>query len=76
MGGGAGGEFGVEPVERPVEPVKLGPAEVAACGCMVGAMGQQEVARRLGLLTEDEPSVLDLDEHRKARGKDKPATTE
>jgi phosphoribosylaminoimidazole-succinocarboxamide synthase len=36
----------------------------------------QEVARRLGLLTEDEPSVLDLDEHRKARGKDKPATTE
>jgi phosphoribosylaminoimidazole-succinocarboxamide synthase len=34
----------------------------------------QEVARRLGLLTaEDEPAVLDLDEHRKARGKDKPA---
>lgn len=36
----------------------------------------QEVARRLGLLTEDEPSVLDLEEHRKARGKDKPAATE
>jgi len=33
----------------------------------------QEVARRLGLLTEDEPAVLDLEEHRKARGKDKPA---
>jgi phosphoribosylaminoimidazole-succinocarboxamide synthase len=28
----------------------------------------QEVARRLGLLTEDESAVLDLDEHRKARG--------
>jgi phosphoribosylaminoimidazole-succinocarboxamide synthase len=36
----------------------------------------QEVARRLGLLTEDEPAVLDLDEHRKARGKDKPTPTE
>ena len=36
----------------------------------------QEVARRLGLLTEDEPSVLDLDEHRKARGKEKPASPE
>jgi phosphoribosylaminoimidazole-succinocarboxamide synthase len=36
----------------------------------------QEVARRLGLLTEDEPAVLDLDEHRKARGKDKPASPE
>jgi phosphoribosylaminoimidazole-succinocarboxamide synthase len=33
----------------------------------------QEVARRLGLLTEDESAVLDLEEHRKARGKDKPA---
>jgi phosphoribosylaminoimidazole-succinocarboxamide synthase len=29
----------------------------------------QEVARRLGLLPEDEASVLDLDEHRKSRGK-------
>jgi phosphoribosylaminoimidazole-succinocarboxamide synthase len=28
----------------------------------------QEVARRLGLLTDDESAVLDLDEHRKARG--------
>ena len=36
----------------------------------------QEVARRLGLLTEDEPAVLDLEEHRKARGKDKPTTPE
>jgi phosphoribosylaminoimidazole-succinocarboxamide synthase len=33
----------------------------------------QEVARRLGLLTEEESAVLDLDEHRKARGKT-PAT--
>ena len=29
----------------------------------------QEVARRLGLMPEDEASVLDLDEHRKTRGK-------
>jgi phosphoribosylaminoimidazole-succinocarboxamide synthase len=29
----------------------------------------QEVARRLGLLPEDDSAVLDLEEHRKSRGK-------
>jgi phosphoribosylaminoimidazole-succinocarboxamide synthase len=33
------------------------------------AEAYQEVARRLGLLTDDEAAVLDLEEHRKARGK-------
>jgi phosphoribosylaminoimidazole-succinocarboxamide synthase len=33
------------------------------------AEAYQEVARRLGLLLEDEAAVLDLDEHRKSRGK-------
>ncbi|MEI6419891.1 MAG: hypothetical protein WCO82_12550, partial [Sphingomonadales bacterium] len=33
------------------------------------AEAYQEVARRLGLLTEEESAVLNLDEHRKARGK-------
>ncbi len=43
----AAGEFGIEPVERPVEAVERGPAERPA-GCLViGAMGQQTVARRL-----------------------------
>jgi phosphoribosylaminoimidazole-succinocarboxamide synthase len=38
------------------------------------AEAYQEVARRLGLLTEDETAVLDLEEHRKARGKSSPPT--
>jgi phosphoribosylaminoimidazole-succinocarboxamide synthase len=36
------------------------------------AEAYQEVARRLGLLSEDETAVLDLEEHRKARGKTAP----
>ena len=38
------------------------------------AEAYQEVARRLGLLTDDEAAVLDLEEHRKARGKTPAAT--
>ncbi len=35
----------VEIVERPVEPVEHRPAEIAVRGLVIGAMGQQEVAR-------------------------------